>query len=243
MSDFVRLEKRGIVSYRWDGDTREYVQDTDSSRGQIVNLRSRCEIEEGVTLGDIFRAVEADPLLMDFIAQYSWCWAIDDFHEEAKLPKPENIDTKIIEIVIEAFAELHSDRKKPEAPLDFNGVWLHFTGVGEDGVHYSISYTPMNELADVPVRLTNTCEFRKDFTEEPFGKATEYCFSLLDVLDAIYFDISFHGSPQDNREFIEMLAGRMKEVEDGTAKLVEMKFDEEGNIKWDDIESDSAPVE
>ena len=94
---------------------------------------------------------------MDFIAQYSWCRAIQEFHDEAKLPPPENIETRIVEIVIEAFSELHVARKGKKVfadkPMSFNGVWLHLTGIGEDGEHYSISCTPMNELANVPVRL------------------------------------------------------------------------------------------
>ena len=221
----------------WNSDTLEYAPDL-APKSQIINLRTRCEIEPGVTLGDIFQAVQDDKTLMDFIAQYSWCWAIQEFHDEAKLPPHETIDTKIVEILIEAYSELHTARKGkktfPEKPMSFNGVWLHFTGIGEDGVHYSISCTPMNELANVPVRLSNTCTFDKDF-ERLFEQPCEYCFSLLDVLDAIYFDISFHGSPSQNKEFIQGLKGMVDEINEHPEQLIEMKFDEDGEIIWEDL--------
>ena len=230
MSNFVKFTKTGLVAFDWSGEKKEYVPDSDPAG--VVNLRSRCEIDPGVTLGEIFSAVEADPMLMDVISFYSWCKPIREFHEQAKLPPPppKDGDVKIVEILIDAFAELHSARKKrkilEDKPLQFEGVWVHFSGIGEDGVNYSISYTPMNELANVPVRLSNTCTFNKDF-EKMFDQPTEYTFSLLEVLDAIYWDISFYGGPQDNVAFIEKLHAISKEIEDGTIQTVPFNFHDE----------------
>lgn len=225
MSDFVRFTKEGLISFDWDGTTRTYVPDPlPDARGQICNLRVRCEIEPGVTLGDIFKAVENQPLLVDFITCYSWCNPIREFHEQAKLPTPEpdaDDKTQIVEILIEAWAEVHSARKKQkvltEKPMRFDGVWFHFTGIGKDGIHYSLSCIPMNEIANIPVRLTETCNFRKDF-EPLFDLPTEFTFSLLDVLDTIYWDISFHGGPKENAEFIDDLRGKIEELKECKAK-------------------------
>jgi hypothetical protein len=240
MSDFVRFTKNGLVAFSWSPEKREYLPEEPDERGNVVNLRSRCEIEPGTTLGDIFKAVETDVILKDVIAFYSWCSPIDEFHAEAKKPKPLIFDTPMVELVLEGYAEVHTTRKPKEGEpkMRFDGVYLHFGGIGEDGVNYSISCTPMYELADVPVRLVTTVDFRKDYKDRPFGEEPlEYCYSLLDVLDAIYFDISFHGGPKENKEFIEMLNERMEEIESGSAKLVEMKFDEEGEIVWEDVDN------
>jgi hypothetical protein len=239
MSDFVRFTKNGLVAFDWDGEKREYVVEDMDERGNIVNLRSRCEIEPGTTLGDIFKAVEADVLLKDVIRFYSWCAPIDEFHEAAKLPPAEKEGVTIVELVLEGYAEVHTNRKpkEGESKMSYEKAYLHFGGTGDDGERYSVSCTPMRELADVPVRLVNTVDFRKDYVEKPFGEPMETCYSLLEVLDGIYFDISFHGGPKENEEFIEMLHERMEDIQNGTAKLVEMKFDEEGEIVWEDIDN------
>jgi hypothetical protein len=245
MSDFVRFTKNGLIAFDWSPEKREYLPEEPDERGNIVNLRSRCEIEPGTTLGDIFKAVETDFILKSTIAFYSWCAPIDEFHEAAKKPKPEKIDgVKIVELVLEGYAEVHSARKtkKYESKARFESPYLHFGGVGDDGERYSVSCTPMNELADVPVRLVETVEFRKDYSEKPFGEEPlEYCWSLLDVLDAIYYDISFHGGPKENEEFIEMLHDRLDEINKNPDQLVEMKFDDEGEIVWESPDPNSLP--
>ena len=244
MPDFVRFTKNGLIAFDWSPEKQEYLPEELDDRGNVVNLRCRCEIEPGTTLGDIFRAVEADLILKSMIAFYSWCSPINEFHEQAKLPKPLNTDAcgfyPIVELILEGYAGVHSERRpKPDEPkMRFENAYLHFGGIGVDGEHYSVSCTPMNELADVPVRLVNAIGFRKDYTEKPFGEEPlDYCWSLLDVLDAIYFDISFHGGPKQNEEFIEMLNDRVKEIQSGEAELTKMTFDDEGNIVWEDIDN------
>lgn len=246
MSDFVRLGKTGIIAFEWDGDKQENIPYTPVEA--IMNLRSRCELEDGVTLGDIFKAVDADPKLMEFIAHYSWCGPIKEFHEEAKLPRPEVKEATdfvkdensgmmvpanegesdpIVELTVESYAEFHKNYKDKNGPPSFEGVWWHFGGTGKSGTNYSVSYTPMNEIAHVPVIIKPLVHFNKDFLPMESLPPAEITISLLDFLDAIYFDISFHGGPKDNRAFVEELKGMMEEIDNGTAKLVPFEFHDE----------------
>ena len=90
-------------------------------------------------------------------------------------------------------------------------------------MHYSISYTPVQELAHLPVRLNPALQInqgrkRRDkqagdtiFTEEPIWTGTAY-FTLLEILHAIYYDISFVGGPADQAIFTESIRQSMNEI-------------------------------
>jgi len=231
MADFIRLTKNGFVAFEWDSDLKQTVPVLKEA-SNIINLRSRCEIEDGVTLGDFFRAVQADPDLLEFISLYSWCGSLEEFHSQAQLPripaKPDD-ETELVSVILEPFGELYTDRRKPEALPEFHGVSQHFSGIGKDGIHYSISCTPMNQLAHLPLKLSTTLVFSKDFKE---NFSAEYSFSLLEVLDGIYWDISFYGGPSDNEAFVESLKEMMDEIESGKATTT--PFITEGLLPEDD---------
>jgi hypothetical protein len=59
--------------------------------------RCACHIDAGVTLADVFRAVEQDPDLVRFLEHWSWC-DLDAFHSEARKPATPASDRSYIEI-------------------------------------------------------------------------------------------------------------------------------------------------
>lgn len=220
MADFVKLTKHGIVAYEWDSNTRAYVPSRKGSNN-IPNLRCRCEIDDDVTLGDIFNAVQADPDLMEFIAQYSWCGAIEKFHEQARRPYTPKEDTpeedRLTHLEIAPFGEFWNNYKEKDGPDEFEGIHMHFSGVSSNGVNWSVSCTPTNSMAHLPVRVVPTVQFSKSLKEE---RVATYNMTLLEVLDAIYWDISFHGGPEENEAFLEMLSDRIEEIKSGEATVV-----------------------
>jgi hypothetical protein len=227
MADFIKITKTGFIPYEWDGDLQEYK--SKPSETVIGDLRSRCEIDEDVTLGDIFQAVDNDPLIKHTIAAYAWCGAIDRFHVQAKEPnKPHDVDdTTLTELNIEAFAGIHCYDGLDgchAVPDSFEGITMDFSGIAANGQTYSVSMSPMYKLASLPVRIQKTITITKNF--EPLLTAS-YEPSLLEVLDAIYWDISFYGNPEQTADFFEELKERSKEVEDGTATLVPFNFHED----------------
>ena len=220
MADFVRLTKQGLIPFEWDGDKQEYVPML-KGENSLHLLRNRCEIEPGVTLGDLFDAVSRDEDLMDFIARYSWCRAIDAFHAEALRPpnvtEPTEADADLVEIVIEMFGEVHRNYQDASKPDTFEGIYPHISGIDAKGESWGISFMGMNELAALPLRLIPTITFSKNF-ETMF--VAEYSMSLLEVLDAIYWEISFHGGPEDTAKLKDSLIQAVEEIKAGTAKTV-----------------------
>lgn len=201
-----------------------------------ARLRDACDIEEGVTLGDIFRMVDSYPRLKAFFAQYSWCRSIDEHHAQANEPHAES-DEPLSWLEIYWWPEVNEYSETKKHPggtrertitVDFD-VSAGFHGVGpnttghpanrDDGLeNISVSYCPAWELVDVPVRLDKDFTVYRPFRPENAGKPREVLlkssrdFSLLEVLGAIYYDISFVGGPAEKREFMEDLLERRDEA-------------------------------
>lgn len=220
MSDYVRLTKQGLKSYSWDSESQSHQEEPIEASRVLAKLRCDCKIDPDTTLLDIFKAVEAYPALMDFIRQYSWCWAIGEFHNAARQPRPDHDPDQLTHLEIAQCAEISMWKEHPEYKPEIN-LSLDFSGIGkttEDGGNrYGVSLTPMNHIAYLPVRIKSTCGIRRDLETEGEYETT---LSLLEVLDAIYDEISFHGGPEESAEFLSEMVARVEEVEAGTAKLV-----------------------
>jgi len=173
-------------------------------------------------------------LLKDFIVQYSWCWALDEFHAEAEEPdlsgREEDPDKEPLTLLEIRWRADYSDYGQGPASVeiypDFHGV----SSGGKNGIRYwSVSFIPMYELANLPVKLNKSVQFfaPDDVAQrrEPLVKG-ERDFRLEDVLDAIYWDISFHGSPRSRREKFDELAAICNDIKEGRAETVPLEFDD-----------------
>lgn len=207
MADKVHLTKVGIQALSWDADVRRYVEK--KVRTGVQLLRCACHVEDGVTLSDIFRAVEQDPELVRFLAQWSRC-DVEAFHAEAPKPAPETSDLLYIEIA----KYFEWDEYESHLIVDVSGI----AEADESGyAPYGLDFTPVNQLIHLPVRPKAEMQIHND--HRSLGKAP-CTFTLLDVLGEIYWEIGFYGSPEErNRERAE-LHGRVREIEEGKATLI-----------------------
>jgi hypothetical protein len=214
----VYITKTGLKHFEWDGELRQNVEQP--IKTFVSQLRSACHIEPDVTLGDIFKAVDQDELLCFFLGEYSWC-SVKAFHAEALKPSLEKSDLKYIEL--SKYVDLEDSCGDPGEHIDVSGI-------GKPHEHhnrYAIDLTPVNELACLPVRLNPVIKFRKDL--KTVSESPGVCFSLLEVLGEIYYEVSFHGSPQQREGVSLHLESIMREIENGTAELVpfESVFEDE----------------
>jgi len=184
-------------------------------------LMDVCDIEDGLTLQDIFNFVEKDESLKDFIGPYSWCH-IDDFHYAAKFPKERG--TSLRNLLISKSVSINT-RKYPDLEFspDFHGEGPiepdQLKDYGEnppDIITYGVSFTPMANIVDLPIKLEKEVKVFENYKE--IGKAYVEC-TLLEILDAIYWEISFHGSPEEAEEMFDDLKGRVDEIKSGEAEL------------------------
>jgi hypothetical protein len=257
MSEYIQLEPKGIMLYKYNPERKKYVRQRPKKLSILTHLRDECKIKEGTTLKDIFHGVEKYKLLKLIISQYSWCKQIDEFHAQAEEPmRDDPTDTdplRRLEIYwcpeVHLYNETikHIGGHKTKIRTACFDSYCGFHGIGpapkgkednpayrtEDGcIQYSVSYSPMWKLADLPVNLNKEFTIYEPYPYKEKQPANllkaEKEFSLLDVLDAIYYDISFMGGPAENAEFIEEMGRRMEEIDSGTVKT----------IPWEDVKKE-----
>jgi hypothetical protein len=210
--DKVHLTKQGIQVLTWDDGAEQFVEKQVSS--VLFVLRCDCYIDSGVTLGDIFRAVEAHRDLVLLLRAWSHC-DVDAFHAEARKP------------AVEPWADLHYIEVSRQFDWSEDGAynWLRVRGVGEPGefgsTHYGIDMTPVNQIAHLPVRLKPHMEISRDSTKI----AEAQCgFTLLDVLGEIYWEISFFGNPASRDDQVAEFEETVREIEEGRAELIPLRL-------------------
>jgi len=201
------------------------------------HLFAPCTLSDDFTLRDLVDFVAGNEDLKDFIACYSWCGAIDEFHQQANLPPKTDGILHQLEIYRsgEVFRWKEGKNRVHHVSLnigyDFHGLGVpdeymiehhqKYGGELPEEQNYSVSYTPLNELVHLPLKLDETVEVREFVSDTRENKLHLKCrkpFTLLEILDAVYWDISFHGGPQDNEEFLEELKQRSDEIDKGIAK-------------------------
>ena len=202
-----------------------YGVDEDDRRVSLADrtlsfLNEPVAIAAGVTLGDLLRAVSADELLTGFVGAYAHCTAIDEFHAEAARPFAPEPGSALVALEVSRHVRLHwhafdfSDDER--SVRDGDGVWrivkvpkavpyyeLHghcdFSGIDETGRPYAIEFTPLDQLSGLPLRLQEEAAVTVDEQESADVRSTTYrartTFSLLELLEAIYYEISFCGTP------------------------------------------------
>jgi len=205
-------------------DTCKLTKDGLSYEGQQVSpdlhLLDYVEIEENTTLGNIFKLVEENEDLKDFIAQYSWCNAIDQFHSAAKEKPKKKSCCEYLQV------KKYGEKWNYGTTISdsFGGIGIATKELAKDyhakegeELRFSVSCTPMSEIAHLPVVIEENLSFTewsKNVKPKLQLNLTSK-FTLLEFLDAIYWDISFYGGPEDSAEILEDLKERVEDFESG----------------------------
>jgi hypothetical protein len=201
--DCVILSKEGLWCNKCNSTTGGSENFVPNGESVWTSLREACKIEEGTTLLDIFRIVDKYPMLKAFISQYSWCRPIDEFHAQAQEPMRTKDNEPIV--ALEIFWSVGCIENTLHFYADFHGFGAAFPDVehpsGTGRQSCSVSACPLYDLAGLPVVLDEKILLDDSRTTRTMLK----CFSLLDVLDAIYRDIGFHGGPVEKKAFFERL--------------------------------------
>jgi hypothetical protein len=210
----------------WDAKKKKNVSYSVKGNELICYLRESCNLEKGLTFRELISFVRNNPALEKFISIYSWCSKINEFYSEMNEPiKEERKDTIINHLVIywaveywgfsiEWYPGFGADGKIKSKESYGDNRW-HKTSIG-------VSLSPLNEIMDLPIVLDKKVKIidHKNFKNKKPILESVHCFSLLDILDAIYWDISFYGGPKEKKNLIKRLDREMKAIQDGTAKTI-----------------------
>jgi hypothetical protein len=219
MSEGLFLKSNGVLErVRWvyDPETNEgqYVP-TDVSRNAFEYLFEPVQLAGALRLKDLFQLVENNPLLVALLRR-SWAAELLDEAKSAKvIPYTGEYAPDGIE-----FLELYSPWEYNSTTQEYTGLSrLHLHGVGfllkEDiqregylehsagtRIHWGIDFTSLGELLDIPLRVcaeVTICEgdSGRDNWGGDVAKATYREHTLGQVLDGVFWELSFHGGPAE----------------------------------------------
>ena len=211
-----RITKDGLLIYLPNDDDEDIGWKKASAKAsQYLSLS--CEIDEGVTLGEVLALVQEDEMVQFFLTRYSHC-NIDVWNATLK-DEVEPSDLDYLEIAWRA--ELFDSRV--DIHTDLGGI-----SISED-MNYSISGSSLAKYAHLPVKLNTRFEMYKyPNVGEQYPKDNEdlkivkgdRTFTLLEVLDAIYYDISFYGNPENADKIMKEMQETIKKYEDGELETI-----------------------
>lgn len=219
------LRKNGLYNL----ETKSYIEDN-----QIMKyLFSECNIEPGYTLTDLFMLVEKDTekdgFLKDFIIEFCECFYIDEYIAEVKKEHKDDFELSSVEIY--AKCAIHKNH------IDSSTICHGIYPPGSEYTSCALDFSPLNEYCFLPLVLKKDVYIwsRNKSKYHEYGNFN-YRFNLLDILNGIFEEISFHGSVENRDARLQDLKGMVDEINENVDKIishdsVEEKYlsDEEDN--------------
>ena len=205
----------------------------------LRHILNPCVIEDNFSLRDLFDLMDSHEALKCFVAQYSWCRSIDEFHAAAKLPA-EPTTLKFLKITKRGEVHAYDGERDIGLDCDVHGhgplsdqekeEWMKYGVQDEDGKpksppqfqDYGIGFSPMSQLADLSLATDDTLEIHE--YKADLVTCGRQPFALLEIIDAVYWEISFYGGPEEAHAMCEDLKQRVEDVKSGVEKTI--PFDE-----------------
>jgi len=173
-----------------------------------------CSLEDGLTLRNIFEYMSKDISAWGVYIG-NWC---EEFVTEG-LKESEHIEKELE--YLELYWSYQISEYKNEEPRCEFGYRMDFHGKGipdeHGGQNYSLTFSPVNELANLPVKVNtevNLCETDyinyKD-KKTILGKQSP---TLFQIIYGIIWELSFHGGPSQRDTQKEELMTIVKDLKE-----------------------------
>jgi len=194
------------------------------------DLIRKVDTSSPFTLGDILIICKKSKIPMEILQQLVRCNYIKQYCEEAKKKNDKGSEIEYLEVYWSGTID------KTEG--DGND-WL-FHGLGKKGVlsedileygtsmtseekknfreKYAIEFSPMYKLAHLPIKVCdemNILDDSKPYTEKGSVQTIkfEHSITLIELLYAIFWELSFYGSPKERDEKTDELMKRCEEID------------------------------
>lgn len=225
----------GLVKTSWNRKKGVY-ESKDVTGHAVSKTFDRCELEDGVTLKDIFLLLNTELMIFDTIIG-NWCEEIVTLGLSEKGKPYGEYDPEGIEY-LELYHMWGIEKFKDEAPNFWGNIFPDFHGVGfklkEDKmfewgevewpkgerIPWGICLTDILDLINIPLKLDTTVEITEDdYTKKAKGykdkiliKLENVSYSLGQILYGVLWELSFHGGPESAKKTKEMLNDMVKEI-------------------------------
>ena len=238
MMSTLLLKKGGMLELKyWDTETRSNLT-RDVTDQATFNLMRQCELDDDVTLRDVFLVLQRDIDVYKIVIN-NW---VEELVEEAFRPAERESDVDHLELYWHITAD--RDEKFPSAPVahfpSFHGWGDYSDGSGKGAIGLMMS--KVSTLMDYPLKLKDEVLFIDD-TDAKNPITTEYkgaTYTLLHILYGIIWEMSFLGGPADRDAEIESMNETMRRIESGEEKTYSMDevFERFERIKNLQVETD-----
>lgn len=238
MREKIELVKGGkLIETYWyyDEDKEEGTYLTKDVTDELPRFYNKpCEIGDGVTLYDILSALKPTfsdlmPLLPRTSRLYMAYVSKDDMVPyQTLLEKEEPMDYLVLSNQYEECVYDDHSEVQGAFVMDFGGIGKDKNGVE---INYAISLSPLIELLDIPVKVDNTLKiFRTDYAKfhtkglgdsywEEGADNGKHVYTINDMtytlgqyIYSIFWELTWHGGPDDKEEFKDELLNRAREV-------------------------------
>lgn len=190
------------------------------------------ELDEDVTLADIFGLLEASPMLIEVyrrdFARELLAEAKKGALKAKKCKKSERLE------YLELYSHWHQDTSN-DSMSGNNRLQLHGLGpvlekasheygvMAGERVKFSVSLAPIRELLSLPVQINRqTPVYESDLDaflcDNELYVIRQVGFTLGQVIHGVLWELSFHGAPAQSAKFTKSLKKDMEEIKAGTLK-------------------------
>ena len=270
MQDLTLKPGPALIARSWQTDDNQENgrwHELDATDRAHEYLFSHVTLDRAVTLADIFRLLDASPVLKQVFRR--------DFAEELcgearkgsvdaeTRDAAESEGIEFLELYQQWNLDTSNQTYSSTQRLELHGVGFELQADAPnyhrkkgERIQWSVSLTPLWELLALPVRVNPEVRVMEDdvnakaFSDEIL-KGRHPDLTLGQVIDGIVYELSFHGGPQQRAEFRSGLDDQLAEIKAGTANLVsgddifdaddrpgfEMMFEELGGVEQRDVSS------
>ena len=241
MQDLILRPGPVLIARTWetdgkheDGRWRE-LDVTDCAHERLFEFVT---MDVAVTLGDIFRLLDASPLLQQVFSR--------DFADElcaearkgpvtaVKTTDDSAADERIeyLELYQQWSFDTSTSVYGPTQRLHLHGIGFELQEDSEEHhrkkgerIHWSVSLTPLRELLPLALLVNPEVHITEDDLNaraygDEISRVRHPDMTLGQVVHGVLWELSFHGAPEMQSDVMEELKNRVAEVDAGTAMLV-----------------------
>lgn len=249
MSKEVLILKKGgkLIQTKWvyDDLTEEgEYRDFDVTDKAMVYIREVCELEEGVTLKDLFILLKPDLAILQDIFQ-NWLkeyveYGLNNPGKPAGTYDPDKME------YLELYWDLYFDSEAlyGHTRPSFHGVgyelredqYEQYGGSEEpktltwskgERINWGFMGSDLLNFINKPLKLNNKFTIYDDNLDgdpSTYGKVlAEYSnptYTLFNIIEGVFWELSFHGGPSESKKFAEEVREAADKVRSGEAKTV-----------------------
>lgn len=229
------LQKGGkLVEEVWNSDTESY--DLKDVTYKAIRLFAEpCQLEEGVTLRDLFLLLNTE---LELFNCFYGNWLKEIVTEGLTVPHPEAYtgvyDPDGIEY-LELYWYISLDKQSLYGynRPSFHGIgfelqdniyhdWEPKTDVmyhKGDRINWSLCMTPTNKIIDLPLKLNTVFNIYNEDVDAGKGQYGRIMHSFADstytlgnIIDGIIWELSFHGGPDKRSAFRDKILGMVDDI-------------------------------